>query len=275
MLESPKVTIITSEPDSIKVYLQKIWQYRGLIWVFAKRDLKVKYAQTWLGLGWIVVQPLLSLLIYTYFFGYVIKVQDFEFPFFLFVFSGLIFWNVFSQIFVATSSFLFSQKELLVRLSSPKILVAISKCLQIFLEQSILVFLFIVLSFFHDNISLLGILLLPVLLILTGVFGLFSGLLFASFSVFKRDFAFISPSLISFLVWLTPVFYPISILPKGIQEIAFLNPLTTIINTFRYTLGMTNDFSHFIWLGLLIILAFSMFSVLIFKKQEYDLIEKI
>ena len=89
-------TIIDARPISLSGYLRSIWQYRILILVFAKRDLKVKYAQTWLGFSWGIIQPLTSLFIFTFFFGYVLKRESAVLPYSLFVLLGLLIWSFFT-----------------------------------------------------------------------------------------------------------------------------------------------------------------------------------
>lgn len=114
--------VITSQPDSIIGYIQKIWRYRVLIYVFAKRDLKVKYAQTFLGLGWTILQPLTALLIFTFFFGYVLNWKSENLPYPLYVLTGLLGWNFFSYIVYQGSSSIQDSGNIIKKIYFPKII---------------------------------------------------------------------------------------------------------------------------------------------------------
>src|SRR5690554_3762933 len=122
-----KETIITSKPDSIIVSLKKVWQYRDLALSFAKRDLKVKYAQTWLGVGWSILQPLTALLIFTFFFSYVLNWDAEGLPYSLYVLSGLLGWNFFVYIVYQGSTSVHESAGLIKKIYFPKAILPISK----------------------------------------------------------------------------------------------------------------------------------------------------
>jgi len=273
--EQEKITILSAEPDSLKLYLSKIWRNRHLIVVFAQRDLKLKYAQTFLGLGWLIGQPILSLIIYTFFFGYVLKISTFEYPYYLFVFSGLITWNLFSQIMNQVSLSMLSNKELITKVSFPKIIIAFSKVLAVLIENSFLLFaLLITLVLVHPP-TLTGVFFAILILIMVTVLSFSLGLLIASFSIRKRDLAFVTPSVLPFLIWLTPVFYPVTILPANFQDLIYLNPIAALLDFFRWTLGLIPDINHFSFVSLIVTFVLFILAILVFKKTEYDIVEKI
>ena len=97
-MEEDHITVLSSKEDSFIVFLKKIWNFRSLIWVFAKRDLKVKYAQTIIGIGWSILLPLTAFLIYTFFFGYILNWTADGIPYSVHVLSGLLGWNFFTYI---------------------------------------------------------------------------------------------------------------------------------------------------------------------------------
>ena len=115
-------TIRSANPENIYVYIKKVWQYRSMIWVLGLRDLKIKYAQTFLGLSWSLIQPLTALIIYTVFFDLFMHMRRTIVPYSLFVFSGIICWNLFSYIVNTASTSLLSNQNLISKIYFPKII---------------------------------------------------------------------------------------------------------------------------------------------------------
>ena len=110
----------TNSPDGIELFLKKIWLARSLIFLLAKRDLKVKYSQTILGIGWSIIQPLTGMLVFSFFFGYILnwKIKDVPFP--LYVLSGLVGWNFFTYIVISGSSSLQESSSMIKKVYFPK-----------------------------------------------------------------------------------------------------------------------------------------------------------
>ena len=121
-------TLISAEPDTLDVYLKKVWQHRALILTLAKRDLKVKYAQTVLGLAWTFIQPLVAVITYTLFFAYIMNFET-EYPYILFVLSGILLWGLFNYIFAQGSTSVLSNQDLIQKLYFPKLILPLSKIL--------------------------------------------------------------------------------------------------------------------------------------------------
>ena len=158
---------INSKPDSLATYLRKIWLHRYLILVFAKRDLKVKYAQTLLGVGWTLVYPATAVLVYTVFFSSLLHIEA-RYPYALFVLSGVLCWGIFSYIFNQAGSSLLNDGEMVKKIQFPKIILPLSKCLLALVEFAISFVLFLLLlALFHMPLSwkwlLFPIAVLPVL----------------------------------------------------------------------------------------------------------------
>jgi lipopolysaccharide transport system permease protein len=273
-LNKERFTIISAEPDSLKVYVKKIWQHRALIWVFAKRDLKVKYAQMWLGLGWTIGTPLISVVIYTLFFGVFLNLNTFEFPYVIYVLSGLFIWNVFSQLFTNISSSLIHNRDIITKMTFPKIIIPLSKISNVLLENGILFVVFCCLTLF-SNVKFGWSLFLFPLAIVGIIFSGFSvGLLLAALSVKKRDVAMAAPTLIVMSIWLTPVFYPVSIIPIAYQKYIYLNPVAAFIDLLRWSFGL-HDFNHFSFIGILVSLAMFCLAFFLFKRAEDFIVEYI
>lgn len=225
---------ITPEPDSFTTYIKKIWRYRALIWVFAKRDIKVKYAQTWLGIGWSLLQPLTAMVVFSFFFSYVLKWKTGDIPFPLYVLSGLLGWNFFSYIVHAGSSSIQESSSLIKRIYFPKSILPLSKVIVALTELVISLFILIpLLVYFNIGISW-KVIFVPLVLLFNAICGLSLVFWVAAFAYRKRDLFHLLPFVVYFGIWVTPIFFEVSILPKQVQGLVKLNPMTTVVELWRW-----------------------------------------
>ena len=161
--------IYSSQSDSITEYAKKIYQHRSLIYTFAKRDLKIKFAQTYLGLTWAIIQPLTAVLIFTVFFSLIIDFKT-EYPYVLFVLSGMLIWGIFNYIFSQSSTSLSQSQDLIKKMSFPKIILPISKIILALVEFILTFILLIILLIvfqmdFRWSMLLLPIIILPIVMV--------------------------------------------------------------------------------------------------------------
>jgi len=263
--------VITSEPDSLKVYLQKIWQYRALIWVFARRDLKVKYAQTWLGLGWTIFQPLTAFAIYTFFFGYILnwKTDGIDYP--VYVLSGLLGWNFFSFIVSSGTYGIQESAHLIKKIYFPKTIIPLSKILFASIELGINLLLLIGLILIYQQSISWKIVFLPLVIVYNAICALTLVFLFSAVAYKKRDILHLVPFVLQFGIWFSPVFFSRTILPKQISFLMDLNPLANLIEMWRLCLFGFGEVKWlwFISLGLVLILFY--LSLYLFSRVEYTL----
>lgn len=269
----PKI-VYTSEPDTFSEYIPKIINFRHLAVALATRDLKVKFAQTWLGLAWIVLQPTVAVITYTIFFTYAVKIPTGETPYILFVLSGLSLWTLFSYIFSQGSNALLSNVELIKKMAFPKIILPISKAIVGFIDFGVAFVLFcIAWLILYANFSP-KLLLFPFAIIGMLLFSLSITLLLLSFSIKQRDLMLVAPFLVYFGIWFTPVFYPVTLLPENLQQLIYLNPAAGMIDFFRWCFGILPLFSYWFIADFVVILLLFIMSVWIFKQKE-DLITDV
>lgn len=228
--------VITSQPDSIIGYIQKIWRYRVLISVFAKRDLKVKYAQTFLGLGWTILQPLTALLIFTFFFGYVLNWKSENLPYPLYVLTGLLGWNFFSYIVYQGSSSIQDSGNIIKKIYFPKIILPLSKVYLAAVELLVTLLLLIPLLIWYDQTISWRIVFIPVVLFFNALIALFIVLFISALAYKRRDAFHLVPYLMNFGIWLTPVFFSKTVLPEKINFLWYCNPMASIAEAWRWCL---------------------------------------
>lgn len=231
-------TIITAENDSLSEYLKKVWRHRAFVLILAKRDLKVKYAQTLLGVGWTVVQPLVAMLVFTLFFSLLLDVKT-EYPYVLFVLSGVVCWNLFNYIFSHSSTSLMNNQDLIRKVSFPKMVLPLSKLIVASVELAIsLVPLILLMLWFRIPLNV-NMLVIPFVLLIIMVFSLGLSLILAASTLRYRDLHHIIPFLVNFGIWFTPVFYPVSLIPEQYKDYLYINPMASFIGIFRW--GLFNE----------------------------------
>lgn len=268
--------IITSEPDTLKQYLTKIWQHRSLILTLAKRDLKIKYAQTALGLSWTVLQPLTAVVVFTLFFSVLLNFEA-PYPYVLFVLSGILIWGLFNYIFSQGSSSLTSNQDLIRKMNFPKIVLPLSKVLLALVEFGVTLVLLVAVMLYFSPGFRFTMLLLPMVILPVLLFSLGLALILSSLTIKNRDLFHIIPFLVNFGIWFTPVFYPVSIIPEQYvqyKNIIFINPMAAGIQLFRWSF-FGESLNIYVGLGLLISFAIFIIGFFIFKKAEDKIIDLI
>ena len=229
--------IITPNRDKMIPYLVKVWQARFLILTLTRRDIKAKYAQTYLGPVWALIQPVTGLLIYTVFFHLILGINSGGVPYPLFVFSGIVVWYFFANIISTSSNCLLQNRDLIEKISFPKIIILIAKTLAASADLIVSLFLLFIMMLFWQVQWSLHILLLPVIIVMVGLCGLAIGIWMAALTVKYRDLQHVVPYLIYHGIWLTPVFYPVLIIPEHYHDMVyFLNPLASSVEWVRWIL---------------------------------------
>lgn len=234
--EKELITVMTADPDGFVAYSRKTWSYRSLIWVFAKRDLKVKYAQTFLGIGWSIVQPLTALVIFTFFFGYVLNWKSGDLPFPVYVLSGLLGWNFFSYIVNAGSMSIQDASHTIRKIYFPKSILPLSKVVVASVELLLSLLLLIPLLIYYDLGISWRIIFIPFVLFFNAICGLTLVFWVASFAYRKRDLFHLLPFIVYFGIWLTPVFFTDSFLPENLRFLVDFNPMANVVSMWRWSL---------------------------------------
>jgi lipopolysaccharide transport system permease protein len=245
--------------------------HRELFFFFTWRDIKIKYKQTLLGFAWAVLQPLLMMLIFTYFFGNMVKprVQGVSYP--VFVYSGLLLWNVFSSGITNASSSMVTNSHIIKKIYFPRLIIPLSSILvSLFDFLMALVVYAGMLVWYGQHINPLRLaLLLPPGIVLASLATLGPGMLLAALNVKYRDFRYVIPFLMQALLFLTPVIYPASLFEnKWLRMILELNPVSGAIDIFRS--GITGDplDPELILYSSASVLFFLLAGILYFRKTE-------
>ncbi len=273
--------IIKPKRSLLDVDLQDIWRYRDLIRLFVRRDFVARYKQTILGPLWFLIQPLLTTLIYTIVFGNIAKIPTDGLPQILFYMSGIVGWTYFSTCLNSTSNTFIANAGIFGKVYFPRltlpISVVISSLIQFFIQ-------FLLLAAFMIYYKLVGadfqmnlyVLLLPVLIMLMAGLGLGFGIIISSLTTKYRDLTNLVGFGVQLWMYATPIIYPLSELPEKYRIFVLANPLTPIIETFRYALLGAGTVD---WYHLLYSFAFTVFvlsiGIVLFNKVEQTFMDTV
>ena len=279
---------ISSKKKLIDLNFKEIWRYRDLLFLFVKRDIITQYKQTILGPIWYFIQPLFTGVIFTLIFNNLAAIPTGDgIPSFLFNLAGITSWNYFSSCLTGTSDTFKSNQGIFGKVYFPRVItplsVVFSNLIKFGIQLLVFTCFYLYFVFFTDSaynaIPQLSILLLPVLIAFMGLFGLGFGMIISSMTTKYRDLTFLVGFGVQLLMYASAVMYPLSYFQEKVPEYSWVveyNPMTTIIELFRYmTLGI-GDFSlsRFLYAGTVSIVFF-LVGLIIFNKTERSFIDTV
>jgi lipopolysaccharide transport system permease protein len=228
---------------------RELWVYRELLFVFAWRDVKVRYRQTVLGAVWVMGQPLVTMLIFTLVFHRVARFKaDNDVPYAVFVLAGVVLWNFISGAIARIGNSLIGSSFLISKVYFPRLLVPVSNAVTDVVDFLVAALLLIPLMAWYRIAPSPLILLSPLVVLVGTILALGVGLWIAALNVEYRDVRVVVPFLLQLAMYATPVVYPLSALPERYRPLALLNPATGIIEAFRGTiLGTPIPVGGLVW----------------------------
>ena len=217
------------------VDLRELWHYRELGYFLCWRDIKVRYKQTVLGVLWAVLQPFLSMIVFTVFFGRLAGLDQHTggVPYPVFVFAGLLPWTLFAQSLSRSSESVVASTNIVSKVYFPRMLIPIAATGACFLDFAISFVILIGLLLWYAVAPSAAVLLLPVFILLAVMTALGFGLLLSALTVAYRDFRHVIPFGIQIWLFLTPVIYPVAIVPERWRWLLALNPMSGVISGCR------------------------------------------
>lgn len=252
-----------------------IYDHRSMVITLAVREIKLKYIQSKLGLLWSVVQPISALLLYTLFFTYVLKVEFTEYPFVFYVFSGIVPWTLFNYLLNQGSMVLIQNQEIIRKISFPKFILVLVKAVVGLVEILPALIILIGMMLFYSVPIQLNLIILPFVIVLNLLVALVIPIWISALSVNSRDLTHIVPYLANFGIWLTPVFWVPESSPYLMQVLAQVNPITFILEVYRWALfGSPIDLMT-IWSFLVAVMILLPIGLLIYKRKEKTIIDVI
>lgn len=264
-----KEVIIKSKSKFYLIDFDELWRYRELFYIFTWRDIKVRYKQTVLGIAWVIFQPLITMVIFTIFFGNIAKISSNGLPYPLFVLVGLVFWTFFSGALTQASSSFLENDNLLKKVYFPKIILPISATITSLVDFSIsAILLLIVIIVYRAALSPLLLIIFPLGVFITFLTASGLGLLLSSLNVKYRDVRYILPFFIQLLLFITPVIYPSSIINLQLRYLLALNPMTGVIESIRALISNLPIDINMLLISMISAVIFFILGLLYFRSTE-------
>ena len=264
--------VVDANKGSFSLNLKELFSYRDLFVILAYRDLRVRYAQTFLGLTWAVVQPLVTLVIFTLVFGRFVKVDTGGVPYPVFALCGMVAWTYFAFVMNQSGNSIIGAQEMVKKIYFPRLVIPLSKAVVGLVDFCIAFLLLIVLLVYYDVSISSNVWMLPGFLVLTIVSSLAAGIWLSALSIRFRDFQHVTPFLVQVGLYATPIAYPGEVVIGSLSDagvfLFYLNPMAGIVEGFRWSIlghGTLHSIS-FISFGMVVILFVS--GLYYFKKVE-------
>ena len=246
-----------------------LWRYRELFYFLAWRDVKIRYKQTVLGIAWAVIQPLMTMVIFTVLFGKLGNMPSDGMPYPLFYFGALLPWTYFSATLSNSGNSLVANANLLTKVYFPRVILPTSAAVSGLVDFAVgSVLLFAIMGYYRIVPGWTLLLWLPLIVLLFAL-ALGVSMILAALNVRYRDVKYTLPFLIQLWLFVTPVIYPTSLIPERYRLYVALNPLTGIIDAFRASLVPTKQVDwQLLWISSVVTLAVCAAAVVYFKKTE-------
>jgi lipopolysaccharide transport system permease protein len=240
-------------------WLSEIWHSREILYYLAWRDVKVRYKQAALGIAWAVLQPLFTMVTFSFFFGRLAAIPSDGVPYPLFSYSGLLLWTYFSVMLAQVGNSLVANSSLVTKIYFPRVLLPAAAAFAGLLDLAVSSILLIAMLIYYHVTPHWSMLLTPVFVVQTVLLVVGVGMLLAALNVRFRDIKYTIPFLTQIGLFVTPIIYPVTFLPAKYQAWLALNPMTGLIQGFRACLfgqpidGYAWGVSWLITLGLLVL----------------------
>ena len=269
---SKNKTVVDAKDTGIKLNIKELFFYKDLFFVLAYKDLRVRYAQTFLGLLWAIIQPLTTLLIVSVVFGRFVKVDTGGVPYPVFAIIGVSLWTYFSFVLSQSGNSIIGAQDMVKKIYFPRLIIPLSKAIVGLVDFSVALVLLVILFLYYGIVPSGNIVFLPVFLLLTIISSLAVGIWLSALTIRFRDFQYVVPFMVQFGLYVTPIAYPTDVVVKNLPSWAtalfYLNPMAGIVEGFRWCLLGGETPSGYFWLSIVFVFVLFISGVFYFKKIE-------
>lgn len=255
---------------------KELWQYRELAYFLAWRDVKVRYKQTIIGVAWVLLQPLAMMAIFWLLFGRIVQVPSDSIPYPLYVLAGLVPWQFFSRVISESTNSLITDQRLITRVYFPRLVVPIAIALTAFVDFSLAICLVGLLILWFSVVPGAALLLLPVAMLLMLAAALGVGFWLSALNVEYRDVMHAIPFLVQFWFFVTPVLYATALLPDAWRWLFAFNPMTIVVEAFRWSLlGSPPTDPHISAVSAAIAVSSFLSGMMWFRRRERSFVDSL
>lgn len=273
--QKPSV-VIQAQAGLFQLDLVSVWQYRELLYFLIWRDVMTRYKQTAIGAAWVVVQPLINMLIFTFVFSRLAKVPSDGVPYPVFAFAALLPWSYFSQALSKASGSVVTSANLVTKIYFPRLLIPLAATLAPIVDMFFSFLVLLLLMFWFNVVPSWGLIALPFFILLAVLTALSVGLFTSALNVRYRDVGSIMPFIAQVWMYVSPVAYPVSMVPEQWRLLYSLNPMVGVIEGFRWALlGTTPPDPAMMAVSAIALLFFCLVGIVYFKAMEQSFADVI
>ena len=252
--------------------LRELWAYRELLYFLTWRDILVRYKQAVMGVAWAVLQPLLTMVVFTVVFNKALGIKSpaSDIPYAVFSYAGLLPWNFFAGALTRSGVSLVGNSNLLTKVYFPRLVIPISAVLAGLLDLAISFIVLLALMAGYGIVPTWHVVFLPLFVLLAFAAAVAVSLWLSALNVLYRDVQYVIPFLVQLWMFVSPVIYPVSDIPAGPLRIAFaLNPMTGVIGGFRWALlGQQFPPGNYLWISIAVVVVLLVGGLVYFKRME-------
>jgi len=251
--------------------LLELWRYRELLYFLAWRDVMVRYKQTMIGAAWAILQPFLTMVVFSILFGGLLSVPSEGVPYPVFSYAALLPWNFFAGALTRSGNSLVSDANLISKVYFPRLILPLSAVMSLVLDFAIAFIILLIMMFYYGIVPGVGVLTLPLFLLLALMTALACGVWLSAVNIKYRDVAYAIPFLTQFWLFVTPVAYPSTIIPEPWRVFYGLNPMAGVVEGFRWALlGQDNLAWDLVFVSVLVVLALLISGLFYFRRTEHE-----
>ena len=263
--------VLRLEPSRgfLRINLRAVWEYRELLYFLVWRDIKVRYKQTALGAAWAILQPVMTMVVFSVFFGRLAKMPSDGIPYPVFAYAALLPWQLFAYALSESGNSLISNQGLITKVYFPRLVIPISAVLAGLVDFGIAFAVLLILMLFYGIMPTAAILLLPLFIVFALATALAVGLWLSALNVKYRDVRYTIPFLTQIWMFATPVAYPSSLVPEPWRALLGLNPMAGVVEGFRWALlGKATPPGPILIVSVVAVIAMLVGGLLYFRKTE-------
>lgn len=256
--------------------LAELWQFRELVYFFVWRDVKIRYKQTVLGVAWVIVQPLLTMLTFTIFFGKLAKLPSDGLPYPVFYLAAVVPWAYFSNALLNVTNIVVENQRVITKVYFPRLVLPTSAALSGLVDFCIGFLVLVIFTLFYGIHPSFPVLLLPFFLLLAVMTVLGVGLWLSALNALYRDVRYLIPFLVQFWMLASPVAYPSSMVPGRWRWVYGLNPMAGVIEGFRWALtGKAASPGPVLYASIGIVCVLVVGGLLFFNRMEGEIADRV
>jgi lipopolysaccharide transport system permease protein len=248
---------------------RELWEYRELLYFLTWRDVKVRYKQTALGAAWAILQPVLFMVVFSIFFGKLAGIPSEGVPYPIFAYCALLPWQLFAHALTGSGNSLVANQHLISKVYFPRLVIPVSAVLAGLIDFAISFLVLVGMMFYYEVVPTVAVLTLPFFLVLAVATALAVGVWLSALNVRYRDVRYTIPFLTQLWLFATPVAYPASLVPEPWRAVLGLNPMTGVVEGFRWALlGKAQAPRTILGISTIVVIALLVGGLYCFRRME-------